>query len=188
MVRSPLIEIRDTDLSRDILLNVVSYLAAFHPAHNLRLHNHRVLLHVTLTEHRGFYNMTHRALLALLAPAAPRPMLAKAAPATILALVAPPPMLANAAAAALLAHVALPPVLANAAAAALLALVAMPSMLANAAAAALFAEALGTTMFTSFVAPHWNLRKPDLAAAGGVASSNNTFILCGGHGHVRLLR
>ena len=69
-------------------------LSCAHPAHNLRLHKHRVLLHVTLTEHRGFYHVAHRDLLALLALITPLPMLANAAPAAILAPAALPPMLA----------------------------------------------------------------------------------------------
>ena len=62
------------------------------------------------------------------------------AAAALLALAAPPPVLAHAAAAALLAPAALPPVLAEAAAAALLALAAPPPVLAEAAAAALLAD------------------------------------------------
>ena len=109
---------------------LMTALSCAHPAHNLRLHKHRVLLHVTLTEHRGFYHMAHRALLALRAPAALSSMLAKAAPAAILALVAPPPMLAELAATALFAQAAIPPVLAYAAAAAILAPAARPPVLA----------------------------------------------------------
>ena len=63
------------------------------------------------------------------------------AAAALLALAAPPPVLADTGAAAVLAPAALPPVRADAAAAALLALAAPPTVLADAAAAALLAPA-----------------------------------------------
>ena len=69
---------------------------------------------------------------ALLAPAAPPPVLTEAAAAALLACAALPPVLADATAAALLAVAALPPVLADSTATALLALAALPPVLAPA--------------------------------------------------------
>eukprot|EP00964_Phaeocystis_antarctica_P116710 scaffold80617_cov54-Phaeocystis_antarctica.AAC.1 len=78
---------------------------------------------------------------ALLAPAAPPPVLAEAGATALLAPAALPPVLAEAGATAILAPAALPPVLANAASAALFADAAFPPMLADTAAAALLALA-----------------------------------------------
>jgi hypothetical protein len=99
---------------------------------------------------------------AVLAPAALPPVLAEAAAAAVLAPAAPPPMLADAAAAAVLAPAAQPPVLADSAAAALLALAALPPVLADAATTAVFAlaahspvlaDARTTTIFAAVAHP-----------------------------------
>ena len=89
---------------------------------------------------------------ALLASAAPPPVLAEVAAAALLALAALPPVLADAAAAALLALGAPPPVLAEATAAALLAAAAPPPVLAEASAAALLASAAYPTVLADAAA------------------------------------
>ena len=78
---------------------------------------------------------------AVLAPAAIPPVLAKSAGAALLAIAAPPPVLTDVATAALLAPAAPPPMLAELAATALFAQAAIPPVLAYAAAAAILAPA-----------------------------------------------
>ena len=92
--------------------------------------------------------LTDAAATAVLAPAALPPVLADAAAAALLAVAAPPPVLADAAAAAVLAVVALPPVLAETAAAAPLALCAPQPVLANGFATAVLALATLTPVRT----------------------------------------
>ena len=100
-----------------------------------------ILLPVELIDLSRLEENHWAAAAAVLAPAAPPPVLADASAAAVLAPVAHPPVLADATAAALLAHAAHPPVLADAAAAAVLATAAPPPVLADAAAAAVLAHA-----------------------------------------------
>ena len=85
--------------------------------------------------------LTNSAAAAVLAPAAIPPVLAKSAGAALLAIAAPPPVLTDVATAALLAPAAPPPMLAELAATALFAQAAIPPVLAYAAAAAILAPA-----------------------------------------------
>ena len=91
---------------------------------------------------------------ALLALAAPLPVLADAGAAALLALPALPPVLADAAAAAVLAAAALPPVLADAAAAALLAGAALPPVLTDAFTAAVLQVLRNRPCSQKFLPPH----------------------------------
>jgi len=115
------------------------------PANHACLHRGEpliwILLPVELFDLSRLEENHGAAAAAVLAPAAPPPVLADAAAAAVLAPVALPPVLADAAAAAVLAVAALPPVLAEAAAAAVLAPAAPPPVLADAAAAAVLAVA-----------------------------------------------